>query len=130
MGDMLVRFLIVDDEKINCRIVSKYLEGHGHDIDIAYGGPEAWEILQDQSKNIDVVLTDRMMPYMDGITLCKNIKADPRLKHIPVIILTAAAEAWSLEEGKKEGVLAHITKPFEKENLLDVLREVLGEGKV
>lgn len=74
-----------------------------------------------QSQDIDVVITDIMMPELDGLTLCKTIKFSDHFKHIPVILLTAKADLETMNLGREVRADAFIPKPFEVEELIDAM---------
>ncbi|MDO5321606.1 MAG: response regulator [Bacteroidia bacterium] len=75
-----------------------------------------------QSHDVDVVITDIMMPEIDGITLCKTIKFSDHFKHIPVILLTAKADLETMNLGREVRADAFIPKPFEIEELIDAVK--------
>jgi DNA-binding response OmpR family regulator/nitrogen-specific signal transduction histidine kinase len=79
-------------------------------------GKEALAILREN--RVDMVISDIMMPVMDGIELCNRIKSDPSISHIPVILLTARSAEEHIKEGLREGADDYITKPFN----LDILK--------
>ena len=78
----------------------------------------------------DIILTDVMMPVMDGITMLNLLKNDPRTSHIPVVILTAKADVASKVEGLAGGADAYIPKPFNKEELRAELRMLIRQRKL
>ena len=82
------KILIVDDSEINREILAAMLE-KTYEIDMAKDGQEAIEILEKKWKTYQIVLLDLNMPVMNGYQLCKEIKSDLELSHIPVIFLTA-----------------------------------------
>ena len=108
--------LVVDDNKENLKVVSNFLKEIGYQIALSLGARDAMAILQENE--IDLILLDIMMPDIDGLTLCKQIKADDRLKDIPVIFLTAKTDTSDLVEGFRAGGVDYITKPFQKEELI------------
>jgi two-component system, sensor histidine kinase and response regulator len=108
--------LVVDDNKENLKVVSNFLKEIGYQIALSLGARDALKILQEN--DIDLILLDIMMPEVDGYTLCSQIKADHRLKDIPVIFLTAKTDTSDLVEGFRVGGVDYITKPFQKEELI------------
>jgi ligand-binding sensor domain-containing protein/signal transduction histidine kinase/DNA-binding response OmpR family regulator len=106
--------LLVEDNK---EILS-FIEGElkpAYNILKAYNGQEALKILQ--KENVQLVVSDIMMPVMDGIELCKKIKTDLQFSHIPIILLTAKNSLSSKIEGLEVGADAYIEKPFAFEHL-------------
>ncbi len=81
-------------------------------------GIEAWNYLQRNTDKVDLVISDRMMPEMDGLTLCQKLKQNPVLNHIPVMLMTALGSDADRIEGIEGGADAYISKPFN----IDVLR--------
>jgi DNA-binding response OmpR family regulator len=91
----------------------------------AVNGREAWQ--QAQQYQPDLVVSDIMMPEMDGIELCRKIKNDPRTSHIPVILLTARSAEEQKLEGFETGASDYITKPFSYEILQSRIRNLLAQ---
>lgn len=108
--------LVVDDNKDNLKVVSSFLKHQGYQIALSMDADDAMNILLEHT--IDLILLDVMMPGTDGFTLCKKLKADARLKEIPVIFLTAKTETSDLVTGFSVGGVDYITKPFQKEELI------------
>lgn len=93
-------------------------------IRVACDGKAALEILGDQA--VDLVLSDVIMPEMDGLELCREIRARRELCHIPVVLLTAKSTMDEQIEGLEEGADAYICKPFNTDYLLLVIKNLLG----
>ncbi len=124
---MTHHLLIVDDEPLNLEILSEYFDGQGYRLSMAENGEVAWAMLK-QHPDVDLVLLDRMMPGIDGVELLKRIKADQELKPIPVIMQTAASAPEQVREGLLAGALYYLTKPYERDSLLSIVRAALADG--
>lgn len=116
-----VRVLAVDDEEFNLEILLKHLKKAGFEAIEARSGEEAWEYLQQNSSGVDIILMDKMMPGISGVELTKKIKADPRLKHIVIIMQTASVGTQAVVEGIESGVYYYLTKPYAAEVLLSIV---------
>lgn len=101
--------LIVDDLKDMCEFLSDNLSDE-FEVLTAYNGVEAMNLMKDNDVNL--IVSDVMMPEMDGMELCKRVKTDLKYSHIPVILLTARAAEESKVEGFELGADDYITKPF------------------
>ena len=123
---MAKRILVVDDDENILSLERTILEQKGFDVTSAGGGAEALKLLADQI--FDLVLLDVMMPEVDGFTVCRKIKDDPRLKDIPVIFLTAKGGGDALAEGFESGAIMYINKPFTANKLLTIVNTMLESG--
>lgn len=101
--------LIVDDNEELCMLISNLLSYYFH-VEITANGRQALEILK--KTNIDLIVSDVMMPEMDGIELCKQVKNQFEYCHIPVILLTAKSDSEYQIEGYNSGADGYISKPF------------------
>ena len=125
--DKKIKILAVDDEELNLDILLEYFEEEGYEIVTAPDGAKAWEILQEEEVNL--VVLDRMMPNMDGISLLKKIKATEKFKATPVIMQTAATSVEEVREGVEAGAFYYLSKPYQKELLLSIVRSALESAK-
>ena len=107
-----MRILIVDDVPDNIRVLSRMLVDDGHDISAATNGRQALKLAQ--TCDPDLILLDVMMPDMDGYQVCAALKADPLLRAIPVIFITALADVEDETRGLGLGAVDYITKPFKE----------------
>ena len=107
--------LIAEDDFVSSRLLQKMLETLGHKVLSAEDGLEAWEIFQ--KNRVRMVITDWMMPQMDGLTLSKKIRSDDRENYTYIIILTAKDRKQDLVEVFEAGADDYITKPFDPEEL-------------
>ena len=106
--------LVVEDNKDMLAFVFRQLSSLYHVL-IAENGVEALDVLE--QKSVDLIISDIMMPLMDGVELCKHLKQNLDYSHIPVILLTAKTNLESRIEGLEEGADAYIEKPFSMEYL-------------
>ena len=98
-----------------------------YEVITAKDGKEGWELAQARIPNI--IVSDIMMPVMDGIELCKRIKEDMRTSHIPVILLTAKDSLQDKEEGYASGADSYLTKPFSAKLLHSRINNLLETRK-
>ncbi len=125
---MTHKILIADDDPIIIKLLQVNLEMEGYDVVTAQDGQDAVE--KAGKEHPDLVMLDIMMPRMDGWAARQALLADPALKDIPVIFLSARAQQADLRKGYEAGVAEYITKPFDPVDLLDVVQKVLaGEYK-
>ncbi|MFH1550354.1 MAG: response regulator [Planctomycetota bacterium] len=115
--------LVVDDEEKITRILCLLLEHNGFKVLAANHADEALTMLKDNK--VDLVLTDIMMPDVNGYELAQKIKDDPATAHIPLMFLSAKSEAADKFTGYFVGAAEYITKPFESEELLSRVKRVL-----
>ena len=123
---MAKRILVVDDDENVLNLERTILEGKGFEVTSAAGGAEALKLLG--AGSYDLVLLDVMMPEVDGFTVCRKIKEDPRLKDLPVIFLTARGGGEALAEGFESGAIMYINKPFTANKLLTIVNTMLESG--
>ena len=110
------RILVVDDVTKNIQLVASFLKQAGYDIYFALNGQTA--IKHVKNIDFDLVLLDIMMPEVDGLEVCQQIKANHKTKDIPVIFLTAKTDADSVAKAYQSGGVDYITKPFNRSELL------------
>ena len=118
-----MRVLVADDELEMAVVLQALLEREHFSVDTVYSGPDA--LAYGLAENYDCLVLDIMMPRMNGYELCKNIKEDIAISHIPVILLTARDDKQSQMSGYKNGADAYLTKPFEVEMLMELIRNRL-----
>jgi signal transduction histidine kinase len=114
------RVLVVDDVPKNLQVVGTMLRNAGYAVLPATSGVEALESVRVQLP--DLVLLDLMMPEMDGLEVCRRLKAEPATQGLPVIFLTASNEMEHLVRGFEVGAVDYITKPFNAPELLARVR--------
>lgn len=121
-----IRVLVVDDNPEIMAYISQALASE-FDVEVAKNGIEGIRKVQD--KNPDIVVSDIMMPEMDGIALCRMIKDDIQTSHIPVILLTAKDSITDKEEGYAAGANSYLTKPFSAKLLTTRIHNLLRVRK-
>ncbi len=102
--------LIADDNPKNLEVLSECLDDAGFEVRVAMDGPSV--IAKAIYQLPDLIILDVMMPGMDGFETCRRLKEDPRTQEIPVIFMTALAEAEDKVKGFEAGAVDYITKPF------------------
>lgn len=121
------RILVVDDDEMNLRMAEFILKQDGYEVHQAQSGMECLLFLKDE--NVDLVLLDIEMPIMSGIQTFEIIKSNEELKNIPVMFLTAAADADTVIEAVKLGANDYITKPFVPQVFLERVDKVVYNRK-
>jgi len=122
---MAKRVLVVDDDRVIQQLLQVNLELEGYDVvATASDGKEALDKIG--TLKPDLVILDIMMPKMDGLEVCRHLKADPALARIPVILLSARAQDLDIREGLDIGANAYLTKPFDPVELLEVVGRLLS----
>ncbi|PWB39876.1 MAG: chemotaxis protein CheY [Rhodocyclales bacterium] len=123
MPDMKMKFLVVDDFSTMRRIVRNLLKELGFlNVDEAEDGAIALGKLT--SEAFDFVVTDWNMPNMDGLTLLQQIRANPQLKHLPVLMITAEAKKENIVAAAQSGASGYIVKPFTAATLSEKLSKI------
>ncbi|MGN6135090.1 MAG: response regulator [Aureliella sp.] len=115
--------LVVDDSSSMRQMVTFTLQSAGFEIVEGCNGRDA--LANSDSKAIDLVITDLNMPEMDGITLIRELRAKESFKFTPILMLTTESQAGKKQEGKEAGATGWIVKPFNPEQLLQVVQKVV-----
>ncbi|NPD46537.1 MULTISPECIES: hybrid sensor histidine kinase/response regulator [unclassified Lentimicrobium] len=103
--------LLVDDVPQNIQVLGNILKNQGYSFALTTNGKETFELLA--KKTPDIILLDIMLPDEDGFSICEKLKANPDLKHIPIIFLSAKHDIKDKIRGFELGAVDYITKPFE-----------------
>lgn len=123
-----LRFLVVDDFSTMRRIIKNLLHDLGYaNVTEADDGNTALPILQ--QGNVDFLITDWNMPGMPGLDLLKAVRADAKLKAMPVLMLTAEAKREQIVEAAQAGVNGYVIKPFTAQTLKEKLDKILDAKK-
>jgi len=116
--------LSVDDSASALQMVKLTLTGAGYQVVQAANGADG--LAKARAGSVDMVLTDVNMPVMDGLTLIRELRKLPTFKGIPIVFLTTESDAAMKQQAKAAGATGWITKPFQQDQLLAVVRRVLG----
>jgi DNA-binding response OmpR family regulator len=112
----MAKVLVIEDDAHIWKLIEYKLKKEKHDLTWASDGLKAMEILE--TFRPDLILSDVMVPYMDGLQILKKIKADDELKDIPVIMLTSKAQEKDVTRGLELGAQDYMTKPFSPTELI------------
>lgn len=117
--------LVVDDEPNLRETISFILEMEGFAVATAEDGDQA--LAEIRRLRPPVVLLDGMMPRRDGFDVCRQVRADPELAQVKIIMLTALGQRTDREKALAAGADFYVTKPFDEEELLALLRRLTGQ---
>ncbi len=118
------KIMTVDDSISIRQMVSFTLKEAGYDVIEAVDGLDGFN--KAKSNSVNMIITDLNMPNMNGIELIRNVRTLPQYKFIPIILLTTESQQEKKMEGKAAGATGWIVKPFNAEQLLAVIKKVLG----
>lgn len=124
-----MRILAVEDDDLSMAFLEAQIDELGHDIIKAQNGQIAIDKLVEHAREIDVVLMDREMPVMDGLSAVKRIKDNPEIRNVPVIMVTGADSTYEMKEGLDAGVFYYLTKPVDEDMLRSVLAAAVREAQ-
>jgi two-component system, chemotaxis family, chemotaxis protein CheY len=116
--------LAVDDSVTMRQMISVTLKSAGFEVVQASCGQEALQLAKTQK--VDLVLTDINMPNMDGFSLIRALRADARYRFTPILTLTTESAVEMKQKGKAAGATGWIVKPFNPDQLIAVLKRVIG----
>ena len=119
--------MVVDDSITVRKVTSRHLQKHNMDVLAAKDGIEALEKLREQVP--DLMLVDIEMPRMDGYELTSNVRSDPLLKHVPIIMITSRAGSKHRDRALQLGVNLYMTKPYQEDELLANIRLLLPRAR-
>jgi two-component system cell cycle response regulator len=119
--ERILNLLVVEDDRVARMFMEQQIKDLGHNMLGVENGQQALEYLN-INKNIDIILMDRVMPVIDGLTAVRRIKDNAELRRIPIVMITGAASAHEIQEGIDAGVFYYLAKPVNE----DVLKSVLS----
>jgi CheY-like chemotaxis protein len=120
---MKKKILIIEDEENLVELIKFRLETNGYDVSVALDGEKGLEKILEIKP--DLVLLDVRMPKMDGYEVCRRAKSNPELSDIPILILTAQAHDSEVNKAMESHPDAFLSKPFEPEDLLRNIKELI-----
>ncbi|MFT6254289.1 MAG: chemosensory pili system protein ChpA (sensor histidine kinase/response regulator) [Granulosicoccus sp.] len=115
--------MVVDDSVTVRKVTTRFLEREGFDVITAKDGVHAIEILRDQTP--DIILLDIEMPRMDGFEVARRVRANPNIKHLPIIMITSRTGEKHRQTGLAAGANEYMGKPFQEDVLLDNIQQLL-----
>ncbi|WMS40964.1 response regulator [Acuticoccus sp. MNP-M23] len=119
--------LLVDDDRSGLLMLEAIVGALGYRVRTAENGAEAYTEVRENPQAIDVVVTDRMMPVLDGLALTRRLKREDATKHIPVVLLTGAVDPADIADGLAAGAFYYLTKPPVEALVASVLASALEE---
>lgn len=123
----MARVLIVDDNTTVQRVLALTLRKEGYEVLSATSGVEALELLDEHE--ISIIISDIAMPEMDGITFVSQVRENPRLAHLPVIMLTASGQDEDRDQAKAVGANGFLTKPASSRELVETVNDLLKQTR-
>jgi two-component system chemotaxis response regulator CheY len=121
-----MKILSVDDSTTMRRIIGRVVGMLGYDFIEASNGAEALALLEKDCSDIGLVIMDINMPEMDGITALQTIKANPALKHLPVMMVTTDSDRARIIQAVQAGAANYVTKPFTHDDLVSKIAATMG----
>lgn len=122
----MARVLLVDDEPMLRMALRQFLEFAGHAVDEAHDGDEALGLAR--RVRPDIVVSDVLMPHRDGMSLCRELKADPQLCGVPFLFITARHTQPEIAREIERIADGCVTKPFEPDHLLAAIERAVQKG--
>lgn len=122
------RIVVVEDDEDLLRMLRVMLRSLG-EVHAAMNGVEAVEVLDSLPRPPDVIVTDIMMPEMDGLALAKKLKNDASTHDVPIVFLTAKGAPRDVIKGINAGARHYVTKPFKQAELLEKVKKAIGDKK-
>jgi CheY-like chemotaxis protein len=125
------RVLVCDDTDSVRALIAMNLELEGYEVIEARDGQEALDFLSDQRNPLpDVVTVDALMPRRDGWWMVAMIRNDPRLEHLPVVMVTASVQRHHRAQAEQANVDSFVAKPFDPDELVAIVGVLASEGRV
>ena len=122
------KIIVIEDEPDIVEVISYSLKREGYNVLAVDRGDESINLIRNQSPSL--IILDLMLPGMDGLSVCRQLKSDPIVKDIPVIMISAKGEESDIVIGLEMGADDYLTKPFSPRELLARVKAVLRRGQV
>jgi len=122
---MGMKLIVADDSRLIRGIIEKTVASIGFEAAQAGNGKEALDILEANGKDINLVLLDWNMPFMNGIDVIKSMRRDDRFKNIPVLMISTESEDDRIQEAINAGAQGYLTKPFTGDKLIEAIQHIL-----
>ncbi|MGO9571432.1 MAG: diguanylate cyclase [Desulfomonilaceae bacterium] len=116
--------LVVEDSRFQARLLQALLEKYRYGVRVARNGQEGLDALKNERPSI--ILSDIVMPVMDGFEMCRIIKSQDELKQIPVVLLTTQSRPQDVLRGLESGADSYVTKPYDESTLLSTIERTLS----
>lgn len=124
MGDKSkITILIIDDSSVNNLLLENILDAEGYSVMVSFNAKEAFEMIE--TKKPDLILLDIMMPGMNGFTVLKELKSDPKTNYIPVVMVSAKSDSVDIDKALETGASDYIVKPINIKTILEKIEDLL-----
>lgn len=125
----MMKLLVADDSRLIRGIIDKTVTSMGFKAIQVENGKDALDLLNINSEDINMVLLDWNMPFLNGIDVLRSMRDDDRFKHIPVLMISTESEDERINEAMTVGAQGYLTKPFTSDKLIDAINTVLDQTK-
>src|SRR5689334_15128505 len=122
-----VEILVVDDSRVQAKVLRDLLHANAYSVRVAINGREALKMAREKMPSL--IVSDIVMPLMNGYELCQALKADELLKEIPVILLTSLSDIEDIVHGLNAHADYYLTKPYSPAYLLSTIEDVLHSAE-
>lgn len=119
----MAKILIADDSVVELKILQGILKPTGHQVTIARNGEEAEQVAK--AFHPDLIFLDVVMPKKNGFQVCRDLRLNPLFQTTPIILLTSKSQDSDKFWGKQQGATEYVTKPYQAEQILEILTKYL-----
>jgi Response regulators consisting of a CheY-like receiver domain and a winged-helix DNA-binding domain len=123
-----IRILLVEDSITQAMRLRYVLEAEGFDVDVAANGADALTFLENNAP--DLIISDVMMPKMNGYELCRKIRENPRYKETPIMLVTTLSDPTDVIRALEAGADNFTTKPYNEQALISRIRYILANAEI